>query len=109
MRPLKISHSSISQAPQALGNRDRSTITEYFRGLCFEYLVQANFDIEKAAENLAGTPEAEVVDKVKSKMLDYTQKLKDGAANRQTLFKGLPKKYHPYLNRLIEHVNAHEF
>ncbi len=109
LRSLKFSHSSISQTAQALGNRDRGTITEYFRGLCFEYLVQANFDIQKAAENLAGTPEAEVVDKVKSKMLDYTQKLKDGAANRQTLFKGLPKKYHPYLNRLIEHVNAHEF
>mgnify|MGYP006277648603 CR=1 FL=1 len=108
LRSLKFSHSSISQTAQALGNRDRSTITEYFRGLCFEYLVNASFDMDKAAQQLANTPESDVVNKVKSKMIDYTQKVKNNDGKRQTLFKGLPKKYHPYLNQLFEHYNDSE-
>jgi DNA-binding NtrC family response regulator len=111
LRSFKFSRSAIVETAKALGNRDRGTITEYFRGICFEELVNAGFDIENAAKSVAGISEDKVVEKVRKKMEGYLNNLYplpeissaaeevDTASFSQ--FKGLPKKYHPYLLQII--------
>ncbi|MCH8019546.1 sigma 54-interacting transcriptional regulator [candidate division KSB1 bacterium] len=116
LRSLKFSRSSITATAEALGNRDRGTITEYFRGLCFKYLAENNFDLEKAANSLAATEDEETVEKVRSKIADYLNNLyplpdpidseNPDSKNLPSQYKGLPKKFHPYLNRIINHLRS---
>ncbi len=120
LRALKFSHAAISKTAQALGNRDRGTITEYFRGLCFQQLVQNNFDADKSAVALADSRDKQVVAKVKSKIQSYVDNLYplpegpeggNEAEGKKTLpsqFKGLPKKYHPYLEKVIAHLRSQQ-
>jgi DNA-binding NtrC family response regulator len=100
LRTLKFSRSAITQTAKALGNRDRGTITEYFRGLCFEHLVKADFDMEKAARTIAAVSDEEAVGRVRGKIDEYLKNLRASDAS-EALFKGLPKKYHPYLQQII--------
>ncbi|MBD3289665.1 CHASE2 domain-containing protein [candidate division KSB1 bacterium] len=115
LRSLKFSRSAISQTARALGNRDRGTITEYFRGICFEYLVEEDFDIDKAARAIGATTDEKVVERVKSKINEYLENLRKLDLNEEDIteesitrlaspFKGLPKKYHSYLRRIIEYL-----
>ncbi len=106
LRVLKFSRSAITQTAKALGNRDRRTITEYFRGLCFEHLVNANYDVEAAACTIAATTDEQTVERVKAKIDEYLKSLRsldiDGA-HSASIYKGLPKKYHGYLQQVIAH------
>ena len=105
LRALKFSRAAISQTAKALGNRDRGTITEYFRGICFEYLVKANFDLEKAAREVVAAQDDEAIRKVRDKISEYLENLRSGfAKDPQSLigYKGLPKRYHPYLQMILE-------
>ena len=111
LRGFKFSRSSITQTAQALGNRDRGTITEYFRGICFEALVQAQFDVEKASRHIAGSDDTETLERVRRKLERYLsnlqplpdlENLEDDALSDLPQFKGLPKKYHPYLIQILE-------
>ena len=113
LRGFKFSRSSITQTAQALGNRDRGTITEYFRGICFEALVQAQFDVEKASRNIAGSDDTETLERVRRKLERYLsnlqplpdlENLEDDALSDLPQFKGLPKKYHPYLIQILEQI-----
>ena len=114
LRDLKFSHAAISQTAKALGNRDRGTITEYFRGICFEYLVNAGFDIDKAATRISDSTDQEVINKVVSKINEYLENLKilimespsliyDGDKLSAT-YQDLAKKYHKYLKRVLEYL-----
>jgi len=106
LRALKFSRSAITQTAKALGNRDRGTITEYFRGLCFEHLVNAGYDVEAAARALAATADAQTIERVKAKIQEYLKSLQSPAADgpgSASLYKGLPKKYHPYLEQVLAH------
>lgn len=113
LRMLNFSHTSISQTAKALGNRDRGTITEYFRGMCFEYLVQANFNIPEAAQAIVAENNEQAIEKVKSKLESYLKNLQSVIQSFesseidenavQAKFKGLPKKYYPDLIKVIEH------
>jgi len=106
MRSLSFSHSSISQTAKLLGNRDRGTVTEYFRGICFEYLVNAHFDLDQAAGNIAGSEDEKVVNFVKAKINTYLKNLDDNTQSKsKSLYKGLPKKYHPFLEKVLNHLN----
>jgi len=113
LRSFRFSHSAISQTAKALGNRDRGTITEYFRGICFYELVEANFDVLKAAENISASEDVKVVEKVMKKVREYiknleplpdAQSLEGEDYGRLPQFKGLPRKYHQDLIRLIFHL-----
>ncbi len=107
MRSLKFAHAAISLTAKALGNRDRGTVTEYFRGICFEQVVKANFDIDKAAREIAAVDDELIINKVKAKVADYISNLrvsrelyeKEGTAS--PAFKGLPKKYYLYLEKIM--------
>jgi len=114
LRSLEFSRSAISQTAKALGNRDRGTITEYLRGICFQHLVRSDFDIEQAAQTVAGTTEATVVKRVANKITEYLNNLASAArksaaeTNDQqafaSAFRGLPGKFHPFLQQVIEHL-----
>ena len=103
LQALKFSHSSISQTARALGNKDRGTISDYLRGLCFEQLVLADFNTHLAAINIAGTEDENVVARVQAKMEGYLNSVK--SSTREAVAKGLPKKYHDYLDKVIEVVH----
>jgi len=105
LRVLKFSRAAISQTAKALGNRDRGTITEYFRGICFEYFVKANFDLEKAARAIVAAQDEGAILKVREKINEYLENVRQGFTNDpQSLmtYKGLPKKYHPFLEKILE-------
>jgi len=114
LQNLKFSHTAISQTAKILGNKDRGTITEYFRGICFKELVAANYNIIKTARKIAGTSDDSVLKKVEIKINEYLNNLKlhisddDAIENEKStpfaIFKGLPKKYHPYLEQVLDHL-----
>lgn len=115
LRSLKFSHSAINQTAKALGNRDRGTIIEYFRGIVFKNLVDSDFNLNQAAIVLAESKEEAIIDKVAVKIDEYLNNIKSmiSAADNSdvihkktvSLLKGLPKKYHPYLQQVIEHFS----
>jgi DNA-binding NtrC family response regulator len=108
LRALKFSRSAITQTAKALGNRDRGTITEYFRGICFEHLVKADFDVEKAAQAVAATSDVETIGRVRAKIEEYLKNLQTARTNETIVasqYKGLPKKYHSYLQQVIRYFS----
>ncbi len=67
LKRFEFSHDSIRLTAKALGNRYRGTITEYFKGICFQLYVESNYDIEKTVETIAGTHSDKVLIQVKKK------------------------------------------
>jgi len=116
LRQFAFSRSAITQTAKLLGDRDRGTITEYFRGLCFEALVAHDFDRTAAASFLADTEATEVIDRVLAKLDSYLENIKKAMAGLDdalplkkqmaTAFKGLPKAYHPALEQVMTHLNG---
>jgi transcriptional regulator with GAF, ATPase, and Fis domain/CHASE2 domain-containing sensor protein len=114
LRTFEFTRSAISQTAKSLGNRDRGTITEYFRGICFENLANAEFDIELAAKSISNSTDTEIIDRVKTKINEYLNNLQLLATDLNSkelkvddlpsAFKGLPKKYHSYLEKVIENL-----
>ena len=110
LRSLKFSRSAILQTAKALGNKDRGTITEYFRGICFQHLVAAEFEIAVAAQIIAGTDDKEMVTQVEVKIIEYLNNIKSSisvsnADDFESLAKGLPKKYHEYLKSVVSYLS----
>ena len=105
LRSLKFSHSSISQTAQALGNKDRGTITEYFRGLCFEHLVENDFHVDSTARSLAASDDEKIIEKVKNKINEYVTKVQKNR-DLEKLTKGLPSKFHPALRDILDYIDT---
>jgi transcriptional regulator with GAF, ATPase, and Fis domain len=117
LRSFGFSHSSISQTARSLGNKDRGTITEYFRGLSFQSLVQENFNIDASSHSLAANDDPEIIGRVKKKINDYIKNLEPlphlsdiESEDFQKLpqFKGLPKKYHEALKQVIQYLQRQD-
>jgi transcriptional regulator with GAF, ATPase, and Fis domain/CHASE2 domain-containing sensor protein len=111
LRAFRFSHAAIGQTARALGNRDRGTVTEYFRGLCFQFLVQSGGDIRKAASAMAANDDPQAAARIEAKMRDYLENvrssvsgMRDARGSGFSCFKGLPRKFHPFLQRLIETI-----
>lgn len=115
LRAFEFSRSAITQTAKTLGNRDRGTITEYFRGICFENLVNSDYNIANAASAISDTMDADVISRVTSKIREYltnlknisTEQLSDQAGSEEFIsaFKGLPKKYHAYLDQVLKNID----
>lgn len=114
LRTFQFSHAAISQTAKALGNRDRGTITEHFRGICFEHFVEHNFDLHSAAKSIANSSDEDVIVRVKNKIEEYITNVRNAHLNsdepeyqnkRSSTFKGLPKKYHSFLQQIIDHFS----
>lgn len=113
LQAFEFSRSAITQTAKALGNRDRGTITEYFRGMCFEHLVQNNFDIQSTVQSIANSQDTDVLTRVRNKIDEYLANIQnqistsdpnDDQDKLNSTFKGLPKKYHPHLQQVIDHL-----
>ncbi|MBN1999101.1 sigma 54-interacting transcriptional regulator [candidate division KSB1 bacterium] len=116
LRGYQFSHSAISQTAKSMGNKDRGTITEHFRGLCFEYLCQNNFDIDQTARVLAATKNKAIVTRVRRKIraylhnLDFTEPLESyPEVKDHPSFKGLPQKYHEALQKVFLYFQKTDF
>jgi transcriptional regulator with PAS, ATPase and Fis domain/CHASE2 domain-containing sensor protein len=114
LRSLKFKHTAITQTAKILGKRDRGTITEYFRGICFVHLVQLKFNIDLTAEIVAHTNDKEIQDRVKEKLIEYLKNLaitenmnikENERIIAHPCFKGLPKKYHEYLLQVVRYFS----
>ena len=108
LRKFHFSRDAITRTARALGDRDRGTVTEYFRGLCFAHLVKAQFNVQQAAAELAQTSDRQTVAIVTKKMAEYIANLKknypaDGASAAP--FRGLPKKYHADLQEILNNLD----
>ncbi len=103
LRKFEFSRSAISRTARFLGNKDRGTITEYYRGLCFQYFVENEFDVGKTAAALAATSDAEILQRVQKKLQAYLANL-DPAQKEpgHPQYKGLPKKFHPALDVVLD-------
>ncbi len=112
LRAFNFSRAAISRTATALGNRDRGTITEYFRGICFEKLVEKEFDVGAAAATIAGKNEAALQRNVQAKIEEYLANVKiallayQQEGKNSAIFKGLPKKYHVHLEKIIKHLSG---
>ncbi len=105
LREKKFSHSSISETANELG-LNRGTVAEYLRGVCFKYLYESNFDVEKASREIAGN-DKEAIDRVRRKLLEHLENFfevlsssgqnLDIKALIRSKYKNLPSRYHLYL------------
>ncbi len=113
LQAQQFSHASITATAKALGNRDRGTITEYLRGICFETLAANDFDIERSARIIASSDDEKVIQRVCKKIEVYLSNLKPlpgkqelenflaGQPAALPQFKNLPQKYHRALIEVI--------
>jgi transcriptional regulator with GAF, ATPase, and Fis domain len=108
LRAYRFSHSAITQTAKTLGNKDRGTITEYLRGICFEYYVKNQFNLNNASKEISASSDNEIIDRVKNKMAQYLKNVEEAGKDQNKLkscYKGLPQKYHPFLDEIIHSKN----
>lgn len=115
LRQKKFSYSSIVETAKELGNVNRTSVSENFRGVVFKTLVESEFNQEKTAEIIACTKEDEVLQRVKSKIQTFVNNITDSLENfphhefelvkskLTSKYKNLPQRFHPYLDEIIEH------
>lgn len=111
LRMKDFSRSSISETAQELGGLNRSTISEYFRGICFRAFFNQLWDYDAAASEIAGTDTEEVLERVTKKLheylsnvthnLDRSKKIDDHRDLLKSKFKNLPQKFHPVLEEVV--------
>lgn len=115
LRSFKFSHAAISKTAKVLGNKDRGTITEHLRGICFKEVVQANYDIFAAAKKMSSSKDEEINKRIENKIRGYINNLyplpdlsglDHSEISLLSQFKGLPQKYHPFLIQLIYHLQT---
>lgn len=116
LRNKGFSHNAINETAKELGGLNRTVVSENFRGLFFKYYCENEYNLQKTALKLADSDENEVISKVKSKISTYLKNiekdvLNSGAPDIEHLknrlaskYKNLPKKYHPYLDTLLERL-----
>ena len=113
LQSFQFSHSAISQTARVLGKRDRGTITEYFRGICFEAIVESQYDLQAAAQSLSKNLPTEATQRVLKKIQDYLNNLyplpelstvEQSNLTQLPQFKKLPHKYHSSLYQIIQHL-----
>jgi len=106
LRRFRFSHSAIRQTAKALGNKDRGTITEYYRGLCFQYLVKHD-SLDKAAAAMSASKDPEVTARLAGKMHSYVENVRrsvEESPDSPRCYKGLPKRFHPYLDEIVSEI-----
>jgi transcriptional regulator with GAF, ATPase, and Fis domain len=114
LRNKKFSHSSIIETSKELGNVNRTTISENFRGLVFKTLIENDFNIDKVIELISGNNEKDVRERVQQKVKTFLNNIdkdldKVNNLTFETLkkrfsskYKNLPAKFHYYLDEIIK-------
>jgi transcriptional regulator with PAS, ATPase and Fis domain len=104
LRQLKFRNDANVIIAKKLGNLHRSTITEYLRGMTFQFFSEENFNLTKAARKFNPLPDDQSDKKLQNKMNRYIKNLIDKIdfsmaweKNKQEIKKHirkLPKQYH---------------
>lgn len=114
LRSKKFSRSSINETAKELGNVSRTIISENFRGYALKTLVENNFNFDPASKIIAGSDDAEVVERVKSKLGMFIRNIESDLKELQSnnfeeiktefssKYKNLPHKFHFYLDEIIK-------
>jgi len=112
LREEQFRYGSISKTAQELGNINRGTVSEYFRGICFKSFVETDFDIDHTSFVIAGKKDDKIIENVKKKLteflmnaielVDLNDTLKNNIKTSEPKYTNLPKIYHSYLDRVIK-------
>jgi len=112
LREKRFSRNAISETAEDLGGLNRGTVAEYFRGLAFKTYVEQEYNLQRAASVLAGSPDPELAARVNKKLREYLANVFDGVDPSKPLeeikatllpkYKNLPHRYHFFLDQLIE-------
>lgn len=97
----------INAAEVELGYSHKSrTLSNHLRGMCVKALVDADWDVDRAARSLAGPAGESQVPKLKAKIERFRSRIREHVRNRteSKLFNNLPTVYHEALTRAISEV-----
>ena len=113
LRNKKFSHSSIVETAKELGNVNRTTISENFRGIVFKTLVENDFDIEKTISFISDDDSEDVKQRVNQKVMTFINNIEKDLQKTNGLdfenlkkrysskYKNLPARFHYYLDEVI--------
>ncbi len=111
LREKGFSRSAISETADEIGGFNRGTVSEYFRGYCFDAYVAEGFDVGRTVARIAGSDDDGVHTKVSKKLTEYLDnalEFADRSLPAETVlerskpkFKNLPRKYHASLEAVI--------
>ncbi|MBI1936724.1 MAG: sigma 54-interacting transcriptional regulator [Ignavibacteriales bacterium] len=116
LRSKKFSHSSINETAKELGDISRTMVTENFRGIFFREYVKSDYDLEKSITEVAGSAEAESLEKIRSKASTYLENIRKDLVKIEkrdfetvknsfpAKYKNLPSRYHQYLDLIIKRM-----
>lgn len=120
LRQKKFSYSSIVETAKELGDVNRTSVSENFRGIVFKILVESEFNQEKTAEIIACTKDEKVLERVKSKIHIFVSNIVESLesfphqdfelvkSKLTSKYKNLPQRFHPYLDEIIKHYLSKE-
>jgi transcriptional regulator with PAS, ATPase and Fis domain len=115
LRQKQFSHSSIVETAKELGDVSRTLVSENFRGLVFKTLTEHNFDEQNTVRAISGSDEAEVIERVRSKVQTFLLNISDSIKGfpkddfefiknkLSSKYKNLPQKFHAYLDEVIKY------
>ena len=114
LRNKKFSHSSITETAKALGNVNRTMVSENFRGFVFKSLVENNFNLNESIFSIAGSEDKESTERVAAKINTFIGNIDVDISNTgskefevvkskfSAKYKNLPAKFHFYLDEIIK-------
>lgn len=119
LREKKFSRSSISDTAKEMGGLNRGTVAEYFRGYCFQKIVEKDFNWDETITVISETADTDVRKKVSKKLNEYisnalelvvqNKEIEENLIRSKPKFKNLPQKYHIYLEKIIAKSTKGEF
>lgn len=108
---LRSSGFAINQASELLG-MGRNTLTDNFKGICFNYLVKNSFDTAKAASEIAGSED--LAGKVEKKIITYKRSIEqlvkgcidssEAKKECRRKWKNIPNEYFEAINVIVEKI-----
>lgn len=115
IREKKFSFKAISEIANEIGGIHRGTVAEYVKGIFFKEFCNHYFDIYKTVQIIADSDNEEVKNRVRIKLSEYLNNLfskidkkipdYEIRENLQNTFKKLPKRYHIYVEKIIDYYN----
>lgn len=114
LRAKGFKRNSISETARELGGLNRSTISEYLRGIFFKEFSENNFNIDITIKIISSSDDEETLKRVKKKFLGYLNILEKSIDKEKPLdevkdfvnqkFRKMPLKYHFYLEEITEKI-----
>lgn len=114
LRSKEFSHNAINETAKELGGLSRTVVSENFRGMFFKIYCENGYDLALTARKLADSDDSDTISKVDSKIATYLKNIQQDTKKASvsdfdalksklaTKYKNLPKKYHVYLDDILE-------